>query len=136
MSDKRYGLKLKGTNGESPAAHTVPPLPGLYFIDTPTPVGGDGELPINVARNALKDPVDEDGKRYEDGFYGMGDLLELVTIKSGEVEDAKAAQDGALAAARGGIAAAHRDARDRPMTSEERHRLNAENAAVAADGKD
>ena len=135
MSDKRYGLKLKGANGETASAHTVPPLPGLFFIDTATPVGGDGELPIDVARNALKDPVDEDGKRYDDGFYGLGDVLELVTIKAGDVEDAQAAQDDALAAARGGIAAAHRDARDRPLTAEERQRLSDENAATAADGK-
>ncbi len=135
MSDKRYGLKLKGANGETASAHTVPPLPGLFFIDTATPVGGDGELPIDVARNALKDPVDEDGKRYDDGYYGLGDVLELVTIKAGDVEDAKSAQDDALAAARGGIAAAHRDARDRPLTAEERQRLSDENAAAAADGK-
>lgn len=135
MSDKRYGLQLKGANGESATAHTVPPLPGFYFIDKPTPVGGDGELDLQLVRNALKDPVDEDGKRYGDGFYGLGDVLELVTIKSGEVEDAKELQEGAVAAARNGIAAAHRDARDRPLTEEERQRLNLENDASASGRK-
>lgn len=134
MSDKRYGLKLKGANGESATAHTVPPLPGFYFIDKPTPVGGDGELPLDVARAALKDPVDEDGKRTADGYYGLGDVLELVTIKSGEVEDAKDVQAGAVAAAQNGVAEAHRDARDRPMTAEERERVNLETAAAAAEG--
>ena len=100
MSDKRYGLKLKGANGESATAHTVPPLPGFYFIDKPTPVGGDGELPLDVARAALKDPVDEDGKRTADGYYGLGDVLELVTIKSGEVEDAKDLPEEMLVARR------------------------------------
>jgi len=135
MSEKRYGLQLKGVNGESSAAQTVPPLAGFFFVDTPTPVGGEGELPLDAARNALKDPVDEDGKRYEDGYFGLGDVLELKTIKSGEVEDAKTAQVDARDAARNGIKASHREARDRPLTDEERQRLNDETiAAGAADG--
>ena len=133
-STKRYGLKLKGANGEPATAHTIPPLPGFFFIDQPTPVGGDGELDLQLVRNALKDPVDEDGKRYEDGFYGLGDTLELVTIKPGEVEDAKTAQDEARDSARNGVAAAHRDARDRPLTDEERQRLSIENDAAASEG--
>lgn len=132
MSSKRYGLQLKGANGEPATAHNVPPLPGFFYIDRPHLVGGEGELDLQVARNALKDPVDEDGKRYEDGFYGLGDVLELVEVKSGTVEDAKAAQEDALAAAQNGIAAAVRDARDRPLTEEERQRLSIENDAAGA----
>lgn len=54
MADKRYGLFLD-LPGAPATAHTVPGLAGYYWPDRPTPVGGDGELPLDVARAAAKD---------------------------------------------------------------------------------
>lgn len=130
---KNHGLQLTGENGEPGTAHAVPPLPGYYFTNVPTPVGGEGQLSLEAAKNALKDPVDEDGKRYEDGFYGLGDVLKLVTIKPSETDEAGQVQADALAAAKNGIADARRDARDRPLSEEERQRINAETAAATGD---
>jgi hypothetical protein len=137
MADqKRYGLKLKGANGENDTAYTVPPLPGFYFVHTPTPVGGEGELDLDVVKRALKAPdrdeagKDKPGKGYVDGYYGLGDVLELVTLK--QVGEAQEAQEDALAAARGGMAAVRREARDRALSDEERQRLNQEAAALEA----
>lgn len=123
MADKRYGLRLKGVNGEPPTPHTIPPLPGFYSTAYATPVGGDGELSLEDARRALKPAPDGDG---------LGDVLELVTLKAGEVDEAKDAQAEALAAARGGIAAAARDAREREPSGEERARIEQETTAAAA----
>lgn len=91
---KRYGLRL--TVGGAPAVpHQIPGVPGLYRPDKPTPVGADGELPLDRARELAADPSVH---------------LELVPIAAGDVEELSAAAADALEAARGGVAQATRHA--------------------------
>ena len=89
---KRYGLQLD-LGGAPNVPHQVPGVPGLYRPDVPTLVGGDGELPLDVARALADDP---------------GTHLRLVTVAQGDVEGVRAAAEADLEAARGGIAAAAR----------------------------
>lgn len=70
---KRYGLRL--TLGGAPnTPHVVPGLPGYYRPDIPTPVGGDGELSLEAAREADKGSEE----------------VELVAMTAKEASDAEA----------------------------------------------
>lgn len=85
---KRYGLRLVFP-GAPPTNHVVPGVPGYFNTETPTPVGDEGEIPLDEAKQFAKD---------------KGDVLELVEIK-----DVKAAEEHAatsLIEGRTGIVAA------------------------------
>lgn len=79
MAGKRYGLLL--TLGGAPnTPHTVEGLPGYYRPDIPTPVGGDGELSLEAAREAAKNNddlkiVELSGKRLEDAEQLAADTM-------------------------------------------------------------
>jgi hypothetical protein len=47
--DKRYGLILT-LEGAPATAHFIPGVPGYFRPDSPTPVGGDGELTLDYAQ--------------------------------------------------------------------------------------
>lgn len=70
MPNKRYGLKLN-FEGAPATPHTVPGVPGLYRPGVPTPVGEEGEVPVEVARQAAKE---------------HGDVFDLVELKAEEVD--------------------------------------------------
>lgn len=95
MAKKRYGLKLKDDFGAPTTPHTVPGVPGLYRPDVPTPVGEEGELGVKQARAFAKE---------------HSDVLEVVTITAGNVEDAKEQAAADLAEARSGVIEAREDA--------------------------
>ena len=87
---KRQGLRLN-LPGAPLTAHTVPGVPGFYRSDVPTPVGGDGELSLDAAKELDKD---------------AGVPLELVDVKNVKEAEKQVADD--LQAARDGIAFARK----------------------------
>ena len=83
MAAKRYGLLL--TLGGAPnTPHTVQGLPGYYRPDIPTPVGGDGELSLEAAREAAKN----------------NDDLKLVELSGKRLADAEELAEATMKAAR------------------------------------
>lgn len=73
MATKRQGLRLN-LPGAPNTPHNVPGVPGYFYPDAPTPVGGEGELPLEAAKEYDK---------------ARGVPLELVDIKASEVEAAE-----------------------------------------------
>lgn len=76
--------------------HHMPGLAGLYRPDVPTPVGGDGELPLDAAVRASMNPALH---------------VELVDCKN--PDRAREQNRADVQAAREGIAAARRDQAER-----------------------
>ena len=74
---KRYGLRLT-LPGAPNTPHMIAGLNGYYWPTMATPVGEAGELPLEIARKAAKDP----------GVY-----LELVEMTDAEATSAKDAID-------------------------------------------
>jgi hypothetical protein len=104
---KKYGLRL--TLGGAPnTPHTVVGIPGVYRPDIPTPVGGEGELSLERAKEIAESNVD----------------LELVEVK--DILTAKTQNAKDVAEARNAAAAASRD----NPTSAERERLKDEIESV------
>lgn len=116
---KRQGLRLKndGENlGGAPATpHVIAGWPGYYRADVPTPVGGDGELTLEAARE-----------------LAATGAVELVDIPDSEVKvaeeqakaDIQAGREGRVAESRG-----VRARRDRAGAASE-ERVKAETAAT------
>jgi hypothetical protein len=90
---KRYGLRL-ALPGAPNTPHTVPGVPGFYSPNAATPVGEEGELSFETAREVAK----------EEANY-----LELVTLTPKEAEAAVELAAETLEAARKGIAEARAD---------------------------
>lgn len=90
---KRHGLRLS-LPGAPNTAHYVPGYPGFFYPDAPTPVGGDGELDMDIAKEADK---------------SRGVPLELIEIKPGEIEAAKDLQAETREAARKSEVIANRE---------------------------
>ena len=97
MADKRYGLRL--TLGGAPnTPHLVPGLPGYFRPDVPTPVGGDGELTLEAAREVSK----------------SNSPVELVELKPKEADEAKELYDLTVKEAR-----SHRHVTPEPSKSDD-----------------
>lgn len=90
MASKRQGLRLS-LPGAPNTPHTVPGVPGYFYPEAPTPVGGEGELSMEAAEAFDKD---------------KGCPLQLVDIKPSEVEDAEELAAEAVEDGRKGIVAA------------------------------
>jgi hypothetical protein len=90
---KRQGLRLN-LPGAPLSPHAVPGVPGFFWPDVPTPVGGEGELDLKTARELSDD---------------KGTHLELVEIAPSKVKEAEELAAQTLEAARKGIADARRD---------------------------
>jgi hypothetical protein len=89
---KEQGLRL--TVGGAPnTPHIVPGLPGFYYPDKPTPVGGDGEASVEQAEKAAE-----------------GSTVEIVHITPKEAGDAREALTEVQEAARKGILERRKDA--------------------------
>lgn len=94
------GLRLT-LPGAPSAPHTVRGIPGWYAPHVPTPVGGPGDLSLEVAKKIAADPTVD---------------LELVDIPAKEVEGVRSfwaehrreARAGLIDAARSGAAVAGR----------------------------
>jgi hypothetical protein len=52
----RFGLLLD-LPGAAAAPHAIPGIPGEFRPDTPTPVGGPGEIPLEQARALDANPA-------------------------------------------------------------------------------
>jgi hypothetical protein len=124
MADKTYGLRLTPAGafastpyffGPVPGKGDEPPIevPGLYRVDPPTPVGGPGELPLDVAKSfAANDRIP----------------LELIEIPKTKVESTREQAAKDKQEARGGII----DAAGQRLA--DRERAKDEQAALAAEG--
>lgn len=89
MSKAKRVAALRLTLGGAPhTPHFVWGLPGYYFTDTPTPVGGEGECPVEAAEWAHKQ---------------AGCAVELVYISPDEAAEARELQARTRAAAAKGI---------------------------------
>lgn len=120
---KTYGLRLTLGGapdtphffGAVPATDDLPAIevPGHYRPSTPVPVGGDGELSLEVARDLAKDPRVP---------------LELVEIPKSKVDAARERGEADKQAARGGVLATAGD-----RGAAEKARVSGETAALAAD---
>jgi hypothetical protein len=89
LSKEKRVPALRLTLGGAPSTpHWVMGLPGYYFTDHPTPVGGDGECPLEAAEQAHKQP---------------GCALELVHISPEEAAAAREFQAHVRAQAAKGI---------------------------------
>lgn len=73
-SSKRWGLRLT-LGGASNTPHNVPGLPGFFRPDIPTPVGEEGEIPLDQAREAAK---------------GNSPAVELVELSESKAKEAEA----------------------------------------------
>jgi hypothetical protein len=91
--EKRWGLRLV-LPGAPNTAHTVPGVTGYFYPDAPTPVGAEGELPLEAAKEYDAD---------------KGCPLELIEIKPSEVEDAEQLAVDSVKEGRKGLQAAHQD---------------------------
>lgn len=92
MPEKHYGLRL--TVGGAPnTPHRVGDLPGYFRPETPTPVGGDGELTVDQARKAAK---------------AHGDALELVELTAAQVKEGRDQAAADHEAGRSGLVEARR----------------------------
>ena len=83
-------LSLKGAPG---TPHTIVGLRGLYRPDTPTPIGGEGEVTVAEAKAAIE----------------AGAPLELVSIPKGKLDAVRAEVEADLHEARLGVTAARKD---------------------------
>jgi hypothetical protein len=92
MATKRQGLRLS-LPGAPTTPHTVPGIPGYFYPDAPTPVGGEGELTLEAAKDLDKD---------------KGVPLELVDIAAPDVEAAEALAVETLTQGRKGLVVAQR----------------------------
>jgi hypothetical protein len=92
LVSKRQGLRLS-LPGAPNTPHTVPGVPGYYYPDAPTPVGGPGELPLDAAKHLDRE---------------RGCPLELVDIKPSEVEAAEELAAETVVEGRKGIVVAKR----------------------------
>jgi len=92
MAAKRQGLRLN-LPGAPNTPHTVPGVPGYFYPDAPTPVGGPGELSLEAAKDCDRD---------------KGCPLELIEIKPSEVEAAEELAAETLAEGRKGLIVAQR----------------------------
>jgi hypothetical protein len=90
---KRWGLRLD-LPGAPSTSHTVPGVPGYFYPDAPTPVGGPGELTLEAAKELDKK---------------KGCPLELIEIKPSEVEAAEQLAAESVVEGRKGLQAARRD---------------------------
>jgi len=79
--------------GAPETPHSVVGLRGLYRSDSPTPIGGDGELTVDEAKAAID----------------AGAPLALVNIAAKELDAARAQVEADIAAARTGAVAARQE---------------------------
>lgn len=105
---KAYGLRLS-LGGAPSCAHTVAGLDGWYWTDAPTPVGGPGEVSLERARKADRDP---------------GCPVQLVTMTRSEAVKRRKQIDSWRSHARSGIRAL------KPETASEAERKRAEQRAT------
>lgn len=107
---KHYGLRLT-LGGCTTEAHTLVGLPGWYWKDAPTPVGGPGEVSLDKARHIDRDP---------------GAPVALVPMTSAEQDRRR----GEIAAWRGVV---RRDIRTMtPQSADEAERKRAEQRSAAS----
>jgi hypothetical protein len=92
LATKRQGLRLN-LPGAPRTPHVVPGVPGYFYPDAPTPVGAEGELPLEAAKE-----LDQ----------SKGTPLELVDIKSSEVKAAEELAAETVAKGRKGLIVAQR----------------------------
>lgn len=92
MATKRQGLRLD-LPGAPSTPHVVPGVPGYFYPDAPTPVGSTGEVPLAEAKELDKD---------------KGTPLELVDIKSSDVEAAEELAAETVVEGRKGLIVAQR----------------------------
>ena len=77
---KRMGLRLVA-DGAPPTNHVVPGVPGYFNTEVPTPVGEDGEIPLDRAREIAKQ-------------HGNLELVEIKNVKEAEDRAAAALKEG------------------------------------------
>ncbi len=111
---KAQGLRLS-LGGAPSIPHTVIGLPGWYWADAPTPVGGPGEISVSTAKAAAADP---------------GCPVALVSMSKSEAE----ARRKEIAAWRGVARNALRAVK--PETASEAERKRAEQRATATPKED
>lgn len=90
---KVFGLIYQGNEGTPNTPHRVIGLPGLYNPHRATPVGGEGELPLELAQAASDD---------------SSIPVELVELKKNEVDDLREQADADRGLSRRAAAAARR----------------------------
>lgn len=99
------GLLL--TLGGAPnTPHVIEGLPGYYSPTVPHIVGEGADVPLELAKTAAKE---------------HSDVLDLVSVKAGDVDDALAAHKDFVAEGRGALLEARRDGRaeDDPSRTED-----------------
>jgi len=89
---KRQGLRLS-LPGAPNTPHVVPGVSGYFYPDAPTPVGEVGEIPLDAAKELSSD---------------KGTPLELIDIKSSEVEAAESLAAETVVEGRKGLIVASR----------------------------
>lgn len=90
---QRYGLVLD-LDGAPSTPHNVPGFQGYFRPDIPTPVGEEGQIPLNDAKKASGDE---------------GVPLKLVELKATEVSDLEKQAAADVKAGRKGLIAAQKD---------------------------